>query len=151
MKLTPNFSLDEFVHTNHRNINNSLPDELFNEAVKTCQMLERIREYLSTLAGKDIPINISSGYRSPKLNRAVGGSKNSDHTRAQAADWTARKFGTPYQVCKALEPKIDELGIGQIIHEYGRWIHTSAVKPARPVNRIITISSSGTAVGIHYV
>ncbi len=32
------------------------------------------------------PIRVSSGYRCPKLNRLVGGSPNSQHTRGEAAD-----------------------------------------------------------------
>ena len=33
------------------------------------------------------PFVISSGYRCPKLNRAVGGAKNSQHTKGQAVDF----------------------------------------------------------------
>lgn len=32
------------------------------------------------------PIYVNSGYRSPTLNRAVGGTRNSQHLRGQAAD-----------------------------------------------------------------
>lgn len=35
------------------------------------------------------PIKVTSGYRCPKLNAAVGGSQNSQHMRGEAADITS--------------------------------------------------------------
>lgn len=151
MNLTPNFTLEEFVRTSHRNIDNDLPHDLYGNATRTCEMLERIRSFLSELAGRDIPITISSGYRCLKLNEAVGSKSTSDHVRAFAADWTAKAFGTPYEVCKALEPNVTKLGIGQLIHEFGSWIHTGVPVPINAVNRIITISKSGTEVGVQVI
>lgn len=151
MQLTPHFSLDEFTVTNHRNIDNSLSNDLLSNAIMCCEMLERIRAYLSKVKGRDIPINISSGYRCLELNTAVGGSVTSDHMKAFAADWTARQFGTPYEIGTALKNAVYELRIGQLIHEYGRWTHTSVPTPIRMVNRIITISKAGVAIGIRPV
>jgi len=154
-QITKHFSVDEFVMTSHRDIDNSLPQSLYSNALETCEMLERIRAFLSQRAGRDIPINLTSGYRCPQLNRAVGSSDSSDHIRAWAGDWTARQFGSPYQVCQALAPKVDELGIGQLIHEFGSWIHVGVPKPSKQVNRIITIDryegKVRTRVGIHAV
>lgn len=151
MKLSPNFSRDEFTFTQHRNIDNSLPLGYETNAMATCQMLERIRSLLSHLAGRPIQIFVSSGYRSPELNTAVGGSSTSDHMYANAADWTAPDFGTPFEVCTALKTQTANLSIGQLIHEYGRWIHTSTRIPKKLMNTIITISKAGIEVGIHSV
>jgi zinc D-Ala-D-Ala carboxypeptidase len=151
MRLTKNFTLEEFEFTRHIDIDNSLPTALMENALRTCQMLEKIRAHLTTMRGKPVAIVISSGYRCKQLNDAVGSSDTSHHLKALAADWNARQFGGPYEVCKALEPYIDELGIGQLIHEYGRWIHTSAEKPRNAANRIITISKKGTFQGINRV
>jgi len=148
MQLTPHFSLEEFIATNHRNINNQLPVGLTNNALLTCNMLERIRAYLAMVAGKEIHLFLSSGYRCKQLNDAVGSKDTSDHVKALAADWTAPGFGTPYEVCKALEPQVSNLDIGQLIHEYGRWVHTGAGTPKAGPNRIISISNSGTEIGI---
>lgn len=148
MKLTPHFSLEEFTATTHRNIDNSLPQGLMSNALKTCNMLERIRTYLSQLKGQDVSIILSSGYRCLQLNRAVGSSDTSDHLQALAGDWTAPTFGTPYEICMALAPQVSNLDIGQLIHEFGRWVHTGERQPAKPVNRIITIDSTGTRAGI---
>lgn len=48
------------------------------------RILDPLREFLG------FPVIITSGYRSPALNRAVGGSKNSQHMSGQAADITFR-------------------------------------------------------------
>jgi uncharacterized protein YcbK (DUF882 family) len=148
MQLTKNFSLAEFVATQHRNIDNTLPSQLMPQAMATAAMLERIRAALSALAGRDVPILISSGYRCPALNSAVGSGATSDHPKAMAVDWIAPAFGTPHQICKALAPQMDALGIGQLIHEFGRWVHVSSRTPSRPNNRIITITSAGARPGI---
>lgn len=151
MNLTKNFTLAEFIETQHRNIDNTLPEVLMDNAIQTCEMLERIREYLSDLAGKSVPMIITSGYRCPALNTAVGSSSTSDHVKALAADWKAPAFGSPYQICMALQRGIDSLRIGQLIHEYGSWIHTGLPRPQKLVNRILTISKAGTSVGIHRI
>ena len=65
-----------------------------------------------------------------------------------AFDWKAPAFGTPYQICKALAPQIQVLGIGQLIHEFGAWVHTSTRTPAVASNRVITITAAGTRLGI---
>ena len=55
-------------------IDNTPTDETIIENLNyTLQRLEEIRE------GYNKPIVISSGYRCPELNKAVGGSKTSDH------------------------------------------------------------------------
>lgn len=149
--MTPNFTLAEFVASDaaaRRGIDNTLPQSLEPAALATLEMMERIRAHLSAVAGRDIPIIVSSGYRSPALNMAIGGSSTSDHTRAQACDWKAPAFGKPLEVCRALAPHVSVLGVGQLIHEFGAWVHTSTAIPQKAVNRVITIARSGVTVGI---
>jgi transcription termination factor Rho len=46
---------------------------------------------------------------------------------------------------------VDVLGIGQLIYErFGStsWVHVSTRVPDKRVNRVITITSSGTQLGI---
>lgn len=153
--MTKHFSLDEFTVSKtaeQRGIDNSLPQELIPQAEATLLMLEDIRAYLSELAGKDIPIFISSGYRSPAVNAAVGGSKNSDHLKAKAIDFRAPDFGTPFEIAKALESQVNLLGIGQLINEYpdgNGWVHVSTKSPQNDMNKIITVSKAGISVGIN--
>lgn len=149
--MTEHFTLAEFTRSDtaaRRGIDNALPAELVQHALATLEMMERIRAYLSRLAGSEVPIIITSGYRSPQVNMLVGSSSTSDHPKACAVDWRAPSFGTPFEVCQALAPQVGVLGIGQLIHEFGDWIHTSTRMPAKALNRIITISHAGTQVGI---
>jgi zinc D-Ala-D-Ala carboxypeptidase len=152
--MTPNFTLREFVRSQtatRLGLDNQLPAELMPNARATLQMLERIRAFLSSRAGRDVPLVISSGYRCAAVNAAVGSGAGSDHRQALAADWDAPAFGTPYEICKALAPQVSALGIGQLAHEFGEWVHVSTRVAARPVNRIITISHAGTVPGIFEV
>lgn len=155
-QLSQHFTLEDFERSSKAQslgIDNRVPNMLLREALETAEMMERIREYLSATAGHDVPILVTSGYRCLELNRAVGSSDTSDHVKMLAVDWSAPSFGTPFEVCKALSKVVDQLGIGQLIHEYPRgkdnaWVHTSSRKPDKPVNRVITITPKGTLVGV---
>jgi hypothetical protein len=151
MKLSTNFTIAEFVRSDtadRMGIDNDLPIELMTNAKATADMLERIRAYLVSDSGKSIPIIITSGYRCPQLNRAIGSSDTSDHRKAMAADFRAPAYGTPLQVCKALAPVVSVLGIGQLILEFNSWVHVSTRPSDKIINRIITISKAGTQAGI---
>lgn len=145
MNLSINFTLEEFTASDlakRKGIANTLPKDLIAEAGKTCQMMEDILNFLGR------PIVITSGYRSIELNQAVGSSDRSDHVKAMAIDFKCPEFGTPYQIAMALKANIDALGIGQIIYEFGSWIHVSTRTPTKTVNRVITIDKAGTRLGI---
>lgn len=151
MRLSEHFTMAEFTASDtaaRMGIDNDVPATLLVAAQDTCELLERIRAKLSQLAGRDIPVQVTSGYRCEALNTAIGSSSTSDHVRARAADFKAPAFGTPFEVCQALVPHVSELGVGQLIHEFGRWIHVSTQRPAKDLNRIITISRRGTELGI---
>ena len=70
------------------------------------------------------PIVVTSGYRCPELNKAVGGAKNSHHMQGMAADIsTGNKVDN-----RRLFQKILDLGLPftQLIDEKGfSWIHVS--------------------------
>lgn len=152
MQLSPHFSLSEFTDSDtalRLGIDNSLPDSLLEEAMATADMQERTRAYLSHIAGRDIPIVQTSGYRCLALNTALRSKPTSDHVKALAGDWKAPSFGTPYEICRVLSASVDLLGIGQLIHEYGTWVHTSRRRPDKLVNRVITIGHDVELVGIH--
>lgn len=145
MNLSINFTLEEFTASDlakRKGIANTLPKDLIAEAGKTCQMMEDILNFLGR------PIVITSGYRSIELNQAVGSSDRSDHVKGMAIDFKCPEFGTPYQIAMALKANIDALGIGQIIYEFGSWIHVSTRTPTKTVNRVITIDKAGTRLGI---
>ena len=146
MKLSENFTIAEFTASDtaaRRGIDNTLPGGLIPTAQATAQMMERIRSALG-----DKPIIVTSGYRCAALNAAIGSSTTSDHPKAMAVDFKCPAFGTPFEVARYLSGRVDVLGVGQLIHEFGAWIHCSTRPVTRAANRVITISSAGTQTGV---
>lgn len=123
-QLSENFALAEFTASDiaaRKGIDNAAPDWALPRLRKVALQMERVR---ALLGGK--PIVISSGYRCPLLNTVVGGSPSSAHCDGWALDFTCPGFGTPLQICKAIEK--DEAtfsNVDQLIHEFGRWVHIS--------------------------
>ncbi len=148
MNLTPHFTLTELTRSakaQQLGIENTPPRELVPRLVMVAEMLERIRSTLGC------PVIVTSGYRSERLNMAVGGATTSDHPHGHAADIVAPGFGTATQVAKALAPLVSVLGIGQLILEGVKgkqWVHVSTHVPERAANRVITITDSGVRSGI---
>lgn len=84
MNRYPNFSLAEFIESDtasKRRIDNT-PD--FNEVDHINELVSRILQPLRSAWGR--PLKVTSGYRCPKLNAAVGGASTSAHLRGYAAD-----------------------------------------------------------------
>ena len=108
----------------------------------------RLRALLTAGGEVGYAPQVASGYRSPGVNRAIGSSDSSDHIKAMAVDFKCPAYGTPKAVALHLSNKIDSLGIGQLIAEYGQWVHVSTRRPSKEINRVITINQSGTHAGI---
>lgn len=147
-KLSPHFAQEEFTdsQTAARKGLNNVPiagTKEMNNLFRLARTMEQVRTILD-----DKPILISSGYRSPKVNAAVGGSKNSAHIHGLACDFTCPGFGTPWQICKAIEPHMTMLGIDQLIHEFGTWVHLGLrSEDLIPRSMTLTIDSKGTRTG----
>jgi uncharacterized protein YcbK (DUF882 family) len=138
IKLSKNFTYDEMIHSataKRLNIDNT-PNarELENLKVLCQTVLQPIRDKRGSA------ITVTSGYRCPKLNALVGGSKTSQHAVGQAADIT---LGNPTLNKKLFNMIVDminkkEIRVGQLIDEYNyRWLHIST--PYSKVNNIIHI------------
>ena len=85
MKLSENFTLEELIHSNtaeRMGIDNVPKDEKVVENLRSLclEVLQPLRDYVGA------PVHINSGYRCPELNMTVGGVKNSQHCRGEAAD-----------------------------------------------------------------
>lgn len=98
------------------------PDEKAKAALE--KLVEHILDPLRVAWGK--PIVVTSGYRSPKLNRAVGGAAKSQHCKGEAADirtlsdrrWENRQL---FELIQKLNLPYD-----QLIDEYDYdWVHVS--------------------------
>jgi putative chitinase len=138
MNLSPNFTLEELTHTDHRNLENEPNEtELAN--------LKRLAEFLETvktvLGGR--PIMVNSAFRSQAVNTAVGSKESSQHRKGCAADIRVPGM-TPDQVVKA----IIEAGLpyDQVIREFDRWTHVSIpnTEEAEPREMALIIDKSGT-------
>ena len=86
MNLSEHFKLEELCKTK-TGIEN-VPNEAQVENLKRlCRWLEQLRRRWNNLYGEgDDPIIINSGFRSPEVNRAVGGVSTSNHLTGCAAD-----------------------------------------------------------------
>jgi len=84
------------------------------------QLCEQILEPLRLHLGK--PVNITSGYRCPRVNKKKKGSKNSQHMLGEAADINVEGM-TNLEIIAAI--KLLLLPIDQCIEEFGQWVHVS--------------------------
>lgn len=127
MKLSPHFTFDEltFSETAVRLGIDNRPDDP--DVVAHLFILATGLEVVRAVLG-DVPILLSSGYRSPRLNAAVGGSKNSAHCRGLAADFRAPAYGTPYKIARTLADHPVTVGFDQLIFE-GTWVHIGFPAP----------------------
>lgn len=85
--------------------------------------LHRLMVYLDEIReAYGAPIRVSSGYRSPRLNKAVGGVSDSQHLYGLAADLVTDDLPRLFRVIQRLG------GFDQLIWEHprrGQWVHVS--------------------------
>ena len=120
MKLTKNFELEEFLisQTAIRNgiINTPNSDVTKNIKDLCVNVLQPLRNKLKQ------PILITSGYRSDKLNRIIGGANDSQHIVGEAADIIVPGM----QACELFAFILTtNIKYDQIILEFNRWVHIS--------------------------
>lgn len=118
-KLTEHFYLREFTDSDIA-LRNGIPNKPSPLVLEHLQLTANGMEEVRTVLDK--PIFINSGYRSPKLNAFIGGSKTSDHKDGYAADFVCRSFGTPEQIVDAILKS--GIKFDQLICE-GNWVHIS--------------------------
>lgn len=117
-----NFTMSELLKSDiaeKYNIYN-VPDKqsLDNMLTLIIECLQPIRNYI------DKPMNISSGYRNPRLNShpLINGKSNSQHCTGQAADFTVKGM-TPKQIIEKV--KASGVEYDQLINEHNIWVHIS--------------------------
>jgi len=130
MKLSEHFELEEFYQSptaEADNINNYPPEWVIsNLQYLVDELLEPLRVKL------DKPIHITSGYRCPELNKAIGGVNKkkvvSQHTKGQAVDI---KLGdrTKEENKIMFDTIAENFDYDQLIDEKDyKWVHVSLVK-----------------------
>lgn len=120
MNLSSHFTLEEAVLSQtalRKGIDNTPTPEVLANMTDAASRLEEVR----TLLG-GAPMHISSWFRCPKLNSAVGGSVTSAHVQGYAIDFVAPGFGTVPAIC--LEIRDNAIQFDQLIEE-GGWVHIS--------------------------
>ena len=105
MKLSEFFTLEEMTITQVRSVGN-VPNALkLENLTRTAMKMDHIRRLLGR------PIIVSSGYRSPEVNKIVGGSQTSDHMQGLAVDFICPGFGTVDEIAwPAVYVDSDEAG-----------------------------------------
>ncbi len=104
-------------------------------SVALSNLVTHVLDPLREMYGK--PITVNSGYRCPKLNAAVGGAKNSQHMKGEAADITA---GNKTENKKLFELIRDNLPFDQLLNESDySWVHVSYVSSSKNRKQILSL------------
>ena len=124
-KLSPHFALSELLITAHRYLDNSPSPEVIDRLRELCM------EYLEPVRTAFGPVIVTSGYRCPQLNLAIGGSKTSAHMYGCAADFFALHGASCQRVVEwvGMDSRVP---YDQIIDEYSstsNWVHLAMVRP----------------------
>jgi D-alanyl-D-alanine dipeptidase len=121
MELSKNFTLEELTVSDtgkKMGLDNTPKVEQIDNLKALCeQVLQPVRDKLG------VSVKVNSGYRSPEVNKAIGGAATSQHQKGEAADITlGSKDGN-----KLLYGTIKELGkYDQLIDEKDyQWVHVS--------------------------
>lgn len=128
MKISEHLDLSELVRSEsakRKGIDNMPSPDIIDNLKKLAEnIFEPIRNNFR------VPIIISSGFRSAKLNQSIGGALISQHTKGEAID--IDMDGTPNGVTNAMVFNYikDKLDFDQLIWEFGTnenpdWVHVS--------------------------
>ena len=132
-KLSEHFSLGELTKTSYHTTDGNIPSRVAIENLKNiCEnWLEELR--YSYYGDGDVPVIITSGFRSEEVNRMCGGAKGSNHLTGCAVDircygpeHMVRMAGILLDIADGTKRDFDELILEQRGTTY--WIHF-AVRP----------------------
>ena len=150
-KLSEHFMLGEFTKSgSHPEVYNIPSHEAIENMKRLCIWLEELRQRYNA------PIRINSGYRSPQLNRAIGGVANSNHLTGCAVDIRVenmeqliRYAAILLDISNETHQDFDELLIekrsasplGSSKNRYGAvWVHF-AVRPSNNRRKVMFLNA----------
>ena len=162
MKLSEHFTLGEMTKSNsHPEVYNIPSHEAIANLKRLCVWLEELRKRyndkyvvvkgdsstsLGMTNGSEAPIRINSGYRSPQLNRAIGGASNSNHLTGCAVDIRVENMEQLIRYAAILlgyakesKQEFDELLIERNSHG-AIWLHF-AVRPSGNRHKVAFINA----------
>ena len=119
MKLGKHFTLAELT-VSQEATRRGIPNDPDAQSLANLQLL--VRHVLDPLRDAVGPVHVSSGYRSPRVNKLIGGASSSQHVQGEAADFTVPGMTTQQVVDRI---RAMALPFDQLIEEFGRWVHVS--------------------------
>jgi zinc D-Ala-D-Ala carboxypeptidase len=141
MQISEHFTLEEMSFSEaaaRLGLDNTPGPAIIVNLTRTAATMEIIRALLRAMS-----INVHSGYRSPQVNRAVGGAATSAHCRGLACDFVCPAFGAPLEIARAILSSAIEFD--QLILEYG-WVHVGLAQGGALSRReALTKRSAGAA------
>lgn len=140
-QLSPNFFLDEFTFSQEA-ARRGLALEIARGSMLHRNVARLVHDVLQPVRDALGPVHVTSGYRTAELNRLIGGSANSQHMQALAADILVAGVA-PLDVALWIADHLP-LAFDQLIHEFGQWTHVSvAAVDAAPRGDLLTAYRSG--------
>jgi len=122
MKLSQNFTLEELCVSD-------TAERMGKPIVASKQIIDELRRGCKTVVQPirnwhGNPLIINSGYRPEWLNKAIGGSRTSQHMKGQAVDFRIlRAHGKLIVLARAIARS--DIPFDQLIYECDSWIHVS--------------------------
>lgn len=137
MNLSPNFTLAELTHTDHRKFDNTPNDAEIANLKRLAAFLETVK---TALGNK--PIIVNSAFRSKQVNDAVGSKDTSQHRLGCAADIRVPGM-KPDEVVRTIIAA--RLPFDQVIREFDAWTHISIpnTATAKPRGSKLIIDRNG--------
>lgn len=126
MKLTTNLSLAEVTYSATALRKGIANEPTVNHLINLKAVAENIFQPCRNHFGK--PLRVTSGYRSKELNKAIGGSNNSQHSKGEALDMQSTEGYTNRDLFMFIK---DHLEFDQLIGEFPddmgefAWVHCS--------------------------
>lgn len=141
-RLTPHFTLEEFTFSQtaaRKGIDNTPHEGILDNLCVLANGMEDVRNLLNA------PIHVSSGYRCPALNDALGSKRTSQHLQGLACDFTANAYGSPDIIFADIITS--DIPYDQVILEFDRWIHISFVEDGgTPRKQALIINGEGAMI-----
>ena len=119
-QLSPNFTIGMLVRTDHRDWMERNKTEGMNYVDNMARVCTEVLEPINKLLG---PIFVTSCFRCPGLNKAIGGASTSQHRYAEAADIVfINRPGDDFLKTSFNTIASSDIIYSQLIYEFG-WIH----------------------------